>query len=88
MLAVAAIVELLTVQTYPLWSLSLFALAIVAMYGLIAHGAKVPSANGRERRNPSAEAPASGNAPASRGTSPGTPAATKTTDGSTAERTA
>jgi len=39
-LGLAAIVELLMVQTYPFWSLSLFAVAIVAMYGLIAHGEK------------------------------------------------
>ena len=42
-LALAAIAELLMIQSYPFWSLSIFALCIVAMYGLIAHGQKISS---------------------------------------------
>jgi hypothetical protein len=40
-LALGAILELLAIQSYPFWSLSLFALAILAMYGLIVHGEKI-----------------------------------------------
>jgi phosphatidylserine synthase len=42
-LTVAAIAELLMIQSYPFWSLSMFALCILAMYGLIAHGQKISS---------------------------------------------
>jgi len=56
-LGVAAIVELLRVQTYPLWSLSLFALAILAMYGLIAHGDKISTPKPRVRRPPATSSP-------------------------------
>ena len=42
-LGIGAIVELLMIQTYPFWSLSLFALCILGMYGLIAHGNKISS---------------------------------------------
>jgi hypothetical protein len=38
LLAIAAIVELLMMPAYPLWSLSLFAANIFALYGLAAHG--------------------------------------------------
>ena len=39
-LGLGAIADLLMVQSYPFWSLSLFALSVLAMYGLIAHGNK------------------------------------------------
>jgi hypothetical protein len=37
-LGVGAIVQLLMMPAYPFWSLSIFALDILALYGLIAHG--------------------------------------------------
>jgi hypothetical protein len=40
-LAVGALVQLLMMPAYPFWSLSLFALDIVAIYGLIAHGGRM-----------------------------------------------
>jgi hypothetical protein len=39
-LAVGALVALLMMPAYPFWSLSLFALDILAIYGLIAHGSR------------------------------------------------
>jgi hypothetical protein len=38
--AVNAIVQLLVMPSYPLWSLCLFALDILVIYGLVAHGAR------------------------------------------------
>ena len=35
-----ALAQLLMIQAYPLWSLSLFSLDILVMYGLIVHGAR------------------------------------------------
>ena len=40
-LALSAPAELLTMPSYPFWSLSIFTLCILAMYGLIAHGEKI-----------------------------------------------
>jgi hypothetical protein len=37
-LSLNAIVQLLMMPAYPLWGLSLFALAVLALYGLVAHG--------------------------------------------------
>jgi len=37
-LSLTAIAQLLMMPAYPFWSLSLFAVAILAIYGLIAHG--------------------------------------------------
>jgi len=42
-LALGAIAELLMMPSYPYWSLSLFTLCILAIYGLIAHGKKISS---------------------------------------------
>ena len=42
-LALSAIGELLMMPSYPLWSLSIFILCILAIYGLIAHGEKIAS---------------------------------------------
>jgi hypothetical protein len=38
-LSIGAIVALLAMPAYPLWGLTLFAVSILAVYGLIAHGA-------------------------------------------------
>lgn len=40
-LAGNAIVQLLMIPAYPFWSLSLFTLAILGMYGLIAYGQRI-----------------------------------------------
>jgi hypothetical protein len=37
-LALNAIDQLLSIPSYPFWSLAMFALALLAIYGLIAHG--------------------------------------------------
>jgi hypothetical protein len=37
-LSLSAIAQLLMMPSYPFWSLTLFAVAILALYGLIAHG--------------------------------------------------
>ena len=37
-LAINAVTQLLTMPAYPLWSLCIFGVAILGMYGLIAHG--------------------------------------------------
>jgi len=42
-LALNAIAQLLMMPAYPFWSLAIFALDIVAMYGLIAHGSRIAS---------------------------------------------
>jgi hypothetical protein len=39
-LSIGAIVALLSMPAYPLWGLTLFAVNILAVYGLIAHGAR------------------------------------------------
>jgi hypothetical protein len=40
-LAANAIVQLLMMPAYPFWSLSIFALDILAIYGLVAYGKKI-----------------------------------------------
>jgi hypothetical protein len=40
-LILSAIAQLLMMQSYPFWSLTLFAVAILALYGLIAHGSEI-----------------------------------------------
>ena len=40
-LALSAIAELLMISSYPFWSLAIFAVCILALYGLIAHGNKM-----------------------------------------------
>ena len=40
-LGVNAIVQLMIMPAYPFWSLCLFAIDILAMYGLIAHGKRI-----------------------------------------------
>ena len=42
-LSVNAIVQLLMIPAYPFWSLSIFALDILAVYGLIAYGKRIAS---------------------------------------------
>ena len=42
-LALSALAQLLMMPSYPFWSLSIFTLCILAMYGLIAHGEKISS---------------------------------------------
>lgn len=42
-LSVNAIAQLLMIPAYPFWSLSLFALDILAIYGLIAYGKRISS---------------------------------------------
>jgi hypothetical protein len=37
-LALNAIAQMLSIPAYPLWALALFAIDVVAVYGLIAHG--------------------------------------------------
>ena len=39
-LALNAVIQLLMIPAYPFWSLSIFALDLIAMYGLIAYGQK------------------------------------------------
>lgn len=43
-LGVNAIAQLLMMPAYPFWSLSIFALDILGMYGLIAHGQRIGDA--------------------------------------------
>ena len=33
-----AVVQMLSIPAYPFWSLAVFALALLAMYGLVAYG--------------------------------------------------
>jgi hypothetical protein len=40
-LSLGAIASLLMMPAYPFWGLALFALAILALYGLVAHGKRV-----------------------------------------------
>jgi hypothetical protein len=40
-LSLNAIAQLLMMPSYPLWSLTLFAVSILALYGLIAHGREI-----------------------------------------------
>ena len=42
-LAANAIAQLLMMPAYPFWSLSIFALDILAIYGLLAYGKKIPT---------------------------------------------
>jgi hypothetical protein len=42
-LSLNAIAQLLMMPAYPLWSLSIFAIDIVAVYGLIAYGKQIAS---------------------------------------------
>ena len=44
-LGVNAIVQLLMIPAYPFWSLSIFTLDILALYGLIAYGQRISSAD-------------------------------------------
>ncbi len=44
-LAANAIVQLLMMPAYPFWSLSIFTLDILAIYGLIAYGKRISSAD-------------------------------------------
>jgi hypothetical protein len=39
-LSINAIVQLLNIPSYPFWSLSIFALDLIAIYGLVAYGSK------------------------------------------------
>jgi hypothetical protein len=43
LLAVNAIVQLVMIPAYPVWSLSMLTLDILAIYGLIAYGGKISS---------------------------------------------
>jgi hypothetical protein len=36
-----AVVQLVMMPAYPLWSLSVFAIDVLAIYGLVAHGARI-----------------------------------------------
>ena len=40
-LGINAIVQLMMMPAYPFWSLTIFAIDIVAMYGLVAHGKRL-----------------------------------------------
>jgi hypothetical protein len=40
-LSLNAIAQLLMMPAYPFWSLSLFAIAVLAIYGLVAHGHRI-----------------------------------------------
>ena len=42
-LAANAIAQLLMMPAYPFWSLTIFALDILAIYGLLAYGKKIPT---------------------------------------------
>jgi hypothetical protein len=42
-LGVNAIVQLLMIPAYPFWSLTIFTLDILAVYGLIAYGNRISS---------------------------------------------
>ena len=44
-LSANAIAQLLMIPAYPFWSLSIFTLDILAIYGLIAYGKRISSAN-------------------------------------------
>lgn len=43
-LGLNAIAQLMMIPAYPFWSLSLFTLDILAIYGLVAHGSRIASA--------------------------------------------
>jgi len=42
-LAASAVAELLLMPSYPFWSLSIFALCVLAIYGLVVYGEKISS---------------------------------------------
>jgi hypothetical protein len=44
-LGLNAIVQLMMIPAYPFWSLSIFTLDILALYGLIAYGGRISSAD-------------------------------------------
>jgi len=44
-LGLNAIVQLMMIPAYPFWSLSIFTLDILAIYGLIAYGKRISSAD-------------------------------------------
>jgi hypothetical protein len=44
-LGLNAIVQLVMIPAYPFWSLSIFTLAILAIFGLVAYGARISSAS-------------------------------------------
>ena len=44
-LGLNAIVQLMMIPAYPFWSLSIFTLDILAIYGLVAYGQRISSAN-------------------------------------------
>jgi len=43
-LSLNAIAQLLMIPAYPFWSLSIFAVDILAIYGLVAYGSRIQSA--------------------------------------------
>ncbi len=44
-LGLNAIAQLMMIPAYPFWSLSVFALDIIALYGLVAYGSRIASAS-------------------------------------------
>jgi hypothetical protein len=44
-LSLNSIAQLLMIPAYPFWSLSIFALDILAIYGLIAYGQRISSSS-------------------------------------------
>ncbi len=48
-LALNAIVQLLMIPAYPFWSLSILTLDILAIFGLLAYGARIPGPTGEQR---------------------------------------
>ena len=44
-LALNSIVQLMMIPAYPFWSLSIFALDILALYGLVAYGKRISTTN-------------------------------------------
>jgi hypothetical protein len=48
-LALNAFAQLLMMQAYPPWSLSLFALDILAIYGLVAYGSRISGSSHRRK---------------------------------------
>ena len=44
-LAANAIVQLMMIPAYPFWSLSIFTLDVLALYGLIAYGKRISNTN-------------------------------------------
>ena len=41
MLGISAITQLMMMPAYPFWALCIFAIDIVAIYGLVAHGQRI-----------------------------------------------